>query len=144
MANRIKEKIRKLEYLRDNIQKETSVILKRHEKDIVRLNINQMIDGYGNDNKDLFNVRPEFDGVYAPGYKKQGLYNFYETGVFIRGMFADVRNNEIFVDSTGKGSGEKSLFFAGYTNLFGLNDYSMKRLRDIILPELRAYLKSKL
>lgn len=144
MANRIKEKIRKLEAIRDNLNKDAISVILKHKADIVRLNKNQFTDGYGSDGKDLFNVLRQFDGVYAPGYKKSGLYDFFETGTFIRGLFADVRNNEIFVDSTGKGSGEKSLFFAGYTNLFGLNEDSMKKLRAIIMPELREYLKRRL
>jgi hypothetical protein len=144
MANRIQAKIRKLESLRDNLNKETSYVLSKYKKEIVRLNKNQMIDGYGSDNKDLFNVLRQYDGIYNRDYKKTGLYDFFETGVFIRGLFAEVNNNKIFVDSTGKGTGDKSLFFAGYTNMFGLNDYSMKKLRSLIMPELRKYLKSKL
>lgn len=144
MANRIKEKIRKLEFIRDNLKAETSKILQKHERDIVRLNINQMIDGYGSDDKNLFNVLSKYDGIYNRGYKKTGLYDFFETGQFIRGLFAKVQGNNIFVDSTGKGTGDKSLFFAGYTNLFGLNDDSMNKLRALIMPELKEYLKSKL
>ena len=144
MANRIKEKIKKLEDLRDKLNKETTSVIAKHKRDIVRLNINQMIDGYGSDNKQLFNKQPEFDGVYAPGYGKNGLYDFYETGTFIRGMFAEVNKNGIFVDSRGKGTGDKLFFFENYTNLSGLDDDSMKKLRELILPELRTYLKSKL
>lgn len=144
MANRIKDKIRKLEFLRDNLQGEASKIVKKHERDIVRLNINQMIDGRGSDGKELFNVLQQYTGTYRRGYKKSGLYDFFETGQFLRGMFAEVNQNGVKIDSTGKGSGEKSLFFAGYTNLFGLDDYSRKLLRDKIMPELKAYLKTKL
>lgn len=144
MANRIKAKIKKLEALRDNLNKETNFIMAKHKKDIVRLNINQMIDGYGSDNKNLFNKQPEYKGTYAPGYGKTGLYDFFVTGEFIRGMFAEVNKNGIFVDSKGKGSGDKLFFFENYTNLFGLNDDSIKKLRELILPELRSYLKSKL
>lgn len=143
MGNRIKEKIRKLESVRDNIQKETGNILNRYKRQIIDLNKNQFTDGYGSDNRNLFNVQREFDGVYAPGYKKQGLYDFYETGAFIRGMFVTVNKNRFKVDSSGKGSGDKSVFFSGYTNLFGLNDYSMEKLRKLIAPELKKYIKEK-
>lgn len=141
MGTLIRNKLKKLNYLRDNVKKETSNILQKHEKDIVRLNYNQMIDGYGSDNKDLFNVQRQFDGVYAPGYSKTGLYDFFVTGEFKRGLFAKVKNGIITVDSTGKGSGEKSLFFAGYVNLFGLNDDSEKKLRAIIQNEIKAFIK---
>ncbi len=144
MANRIPQKIRKLELLRDNLEGEVNKIVKRYEKDIVRLNVNQMIDGIGSDGKQLFNVLPQFTGTYRQGYKKSGLYNFFETGQFIRGMFAQVSNSQVKIDSRGKGNGEKALFINSYTNLLGLDDYSRKLLREKIMPELRAYLKSKL
>lgn len=141
MGQAIRNKIKKLEYIRGNVKKETTNILNNHEADIVRLNYLQMIDGYGSDDKDLFNVRPEFDGVYAPGYKKMGLYDFFVTGKFKRGLFATVKDNIITVDSTGKGSGEKSLFFAGYTNLFGLNSDSKRKLANIIKKEVQEFIQ---
>jgi hypothetical protein len=144
MAIRVKQKIRKLEAIKNGLKAESVKILQRHEKEIVQLNKSQMIDGYGSDDKNLFNILRQYDGVYNQGYKKSGLYDFYETGAFIRGLFAKVTTNGIFVDSTGKGSGEKSLFFAGYTNMFGLNSDSIQKLRALIAPELKAYLKSRL
>lgn len=144
MGTLIRNKIKRLDYIRNNVKKETSKILQSHEKEIVRLNLNQMIDGYGSDNKDLFNARPEYDGVYAQDYKKHGLYDFFETGAFIRGLFADVKDGNIIVDSRGKGSGEKLLFFNSYVNLFGLNDDSKAKLRRIIEKEVKEFIKSKL
>jgi hypothetical protein len=139
----IKDKIRKLEYIRDNMYKESDRILKKYEKDITQLNYNQMSDGIGSDNKPLFNVLTQYTGSYRSSYKKEGLYDFFETGAFKKGLFAIISNNTAIVDSTGKGSGEKSLFFSSYTNIFGLDDYSVDLLRKKIMPELRAYLKSK-
>jgi hypothetical protein len=144
MANRIKQKIRRLELIRDNLNKDASFIISKHKKDIVLLNYNQMRDGYGSDGRELFNEIRQYDGVYNGGYKKSGLYDFFETGVFKRGLFAEVKGNGIFIDSNGKGTGDKLFFFDNYTNLFGLNEDSRKLLRDKIMPELRAYLKSKL
>lgn len=144
MAIRVKQKIKKLELIRDNIKSDTGKILKKHKKEIVRLNYNQMIDGYGNDDKQLFNKQETYKGTYALGWGKSGLYDFYETGAFKRGLFAEITNNGIFVDSKGKGTGNKLFFFEQYTNLFGLNQDSMQKLRAIIMPELRQYLKSRL
>ena len=144
MSNNIKDKIKKLEYIRNNMYRESDKILKKYEKDIALLNYNQMRDGIGSDNKPLFNVLNQYLGIYRRGYKKTGLYDFFETGAFKRGLFAKVSNNTAKIDSNGKGSGEKSLFFSSYTNLFGLDDYSVELLRKKIMPELRAYLKSKL
>jgi hypothetical protein len=144
MGTAIRNKIKRLEYIRNNVKKETSKILQNHEREIINLNYAQMRDGYGSDNKDLFNVRPEYDGVYAPEYKKQGLYDFFETGEFKRGLFATVKDGNIIVDSRGKGSGEKLLFFNSYVNLFGLNDDSKAKLRRIIENEIRDFIKRKI
>jgi len=144
MAIRVKQKIRKLELIRDNLRVDTNRILNKHKAEIVRLNYNQMIDGYGSDDRQLFNKQKEYKGTYALGWGKSGLYDFYETGAFKRGLFAEINKNGIFVDSTGKGTGDKLFFFEQYTNLFGLNSDSMDKLRAIIMPELRRYLKSRL
>lgn len=143
MPSRIQIKIRKLEAIRDNLQKETGVVLNKYKPQIINLNKNQFSDGYGSDNRYLFNVLREYDGVYAPGYKKQGLYDFYETGAFIRGLFVTVNKNAFKVDSNGKGSGDKAVFFAGYTNLFGLNDDSMGKLRKLLMNDLKKIIKEK-
>jgi hypothetical protein len=140
MGTAIRNKIKRLSYIRDNVKKELDVVLQNHDADIVRLNYLQMIDGYGSDGKNLFNSQRQFDGVYAPGYKKQGLYDFFVTGQFKRGLFSTVKDGLITVDSTGKGSGEKSLFFAGYTNLFGLNDDSNRKLRRIIQQDIQNFI----
>lgn len=102
-----------------------------------------MIDGYGSDDKNLFNVHSEYRGVYHRGYKKSGLYDFFETGVFKRGLFATIKNNEAIIDSRGKGTGDKRIFFDGYTNLFGLNNYSKDKLRKLIAPELKRIIYEK-
>lgn len=143
MASAIQRKIKKLELIRDNLGKATEGILKRYQREIVNLNYNQMIDGYGSDGRTLFNVQREYDGVYAPDYKKQGLYDFFETGAFKRGLFVDVDGNKIRIDSRGKGSGDKKVFFDGYNNLFGLNNYSVDKLKRLVTPELKKYIYEK-
>lgn len=144
MGTSIRNKIKRLEYIRTNVKKETSKIMQNHEQEIINLNYAQMRDGYGSDNKDLFNVRPEYDGVYSPNSRKQGLYDFFVTGEFKRGLFATVKDGNIIVDSRGKGSGEKLLFFNSYVNLFGLNDDSKAKLRRIIEQEIKNFIKSKI
>ncbi len=140
MGTAIRNKIKRLSYIRDNVKKELNVVLQNHDADIVRLNYLQMIDGYGSDGKNLFNTQRQYQGMYRPGYKKQGLYDFFVTGQFKRGLFATVKDGLITVDSTGKGTGEKSLFFAGYTNLFGLNDDSERKLRRIIQQDIQNFI----
>lgn len=143
MANRIQQKIRKLESIRNSLNKTADQVLNKYKKEIVNLNYNQMIDGYGSDGKDLFNIQREYRGVYHEGYKKQGLYDFFETGAFKRGLFAVIKNNEAVIDSRGKGTGEKKLFFDGYNNLFGLNSYSKQQIRRLVAPELRRIIYEK-
>jgi len=47
--------------------------------------------------------------------------------------------------STGTGSGDKALFFAGYKNLFGLNQNNTEIVNyQIILPELMNFIKKYL
>lgn len=143
----IQEKIKACDYVIANMLSEQARIVRRNEDKIIRLNVNQFIDGYGSDDKNLFNVHPEFDGIYKTGYKKQGLYDFFETGVFIRNMYVylEPNNMTLFIDSSGKGTGEKSLFFSGYTNLFGLDSKSEYILNyEIILPELLQWIKKHL
>ena len=110
---------------------------------IVNLNKNAFTDGYGNNGKNLINILPQFNGEYGPGYKKTGLYDFYETGNFIKGLNITVeQKDKINIFSTGTGQGEKSLFFAGYTNLFGLDKTNTDIVNyNIILPELMKFIK---
>jgi hypothetical protein len=143
----IHDYLTKAKFVKDNVKTQTEKIVQKNEKLIIQLNINQFVDGYGSDDKRLFNVRPEYDGVYAPEYKKQGLYNFWETGAFIKGMKIDFGKNinDIRIYSTGTGTGEKSLFFAGYTNLFGLDSKSRELLnKNIMLPKLQEFISKYL
>lgn len=158
MAIRIKQKIKKLEYIRDNLRGETNKILQRHEKDIVRLNAMQLEHGIGSDGKKLINSNKKYSGRYtyftqqialyeqpiAP--KVEGsLYNFAWNGDFLSGMYVDFKQKgDYSIFSTGMGTGNKLKFFNGYNNLFGLNDDSKQKLRALIMDEVRAYLKSKL
>jgi len=143
----INDKIKACDYVIANMLSEQARIIKRNEKNIINLNKGQFIDGFGSDNKPLFNVLRQYTGVYRQGYKKQGLYNFFETGTFLNNMYVYLEPNKttLLIDSSGKGSGEKSLFFAGYNNLFGLDKESERILNyEIILPELTQWIKKYL
>lgn len=142
--NNISIKIKKLESIRDSMYKDVDVILNKYKKDIVNLNYNQMRDGIGSNGGQLFNVLPNYNGYYSNISKKRGLYDFFETGRFKRGLFAIINKNTAEIDSSGKGDGEKLLFFNSYTNLFGLDDESIRLLRDKVMPEIRKKLKNRL
>lgn len=142
----IKDKIKACDYVLANILDEQERIIYKNEDKIIALNTSQFEQGMGSDGKDLFNKDNKYTGIYknVPGQTKSGLYNFYLTGDFLRGLQLEIRPNLVEFDifSTGTGSGDKSIFFAGYTNLFGLdknNNYELNY--KIILPELLTWIK---
>ncbi|WP_295677323.1 hypothetical protein [uncultured Empedobacter sp.] len=147
----IKDKIKACDYVLANILDEQERIVYRNEPKIIAMNTAQFEQGMGSDDKTLFNKNPIFDGTYSlstalmNNRKSQGsLYNFYVTGDFLRGLQLEIRPNLVQFDifSTGTGSGDKSVFFAGYTNLYGLNKENNKKLQyQIILPELTRWIK---
>ena len=129
-----------------NLPTEQRKVVLRNKDKITNLNKNQFTDGLGSDDKPLFTSLRGFNGTYAPNYKKQGLYDFFETGSFIKGLFVKMVDDDTFeIDSNGKGDSEKSLFINSYSNLFGLDSYYRNILNnDIIAPELTAYIKKYL
>lgn len=150
----IKDKIKACDYVLANILDEQERIVYRNESKIIAMNTAQFEQGKGSDDKPLFNKNPIFNGTYSlstalmNSRKSQGsLYNFYVTGDFLRGLQLEIRPNLVQFDifSTGTGSGDKSIFFTGYTNLFGLNkDNSYILNYKIILPELLIWIKKYL
>lgn len=158
MGTLIRNKIKRLDYIRNNVKKETSKILQSHEKEIVRLNTSQFEEGIGSDGKILKNSNKRYSGRYtyftqqvafyenpiAP--KKEGyLYNFAWNGDFLSGMYVDFKSNgQYSIFSNGMGTGSKLSFFNGFNNLFGLNDDSKEKLRRIIEKEVKEFIKSKL
>jgi len=150
----IKDKINACNYLINNLLEEQERIIYKNEAKIISLNTSQFDAGTGNDGKELFNSNPLYDGVYSlstallDSRKTAGqLYDFNNTGNFLRGLEIEVRPNLVEMDifSTGTGSGDKSIFFAGYTNLFGLNRDNNHILQyEIILPELLIWIKKRL
>lgn len=150
----IKDKIKACDYVLANMLDEQERIVYRNENKIISLNVNQFENGTGSDDKSLFNKNPKFDGVYSlstqllDNRKVAGsLYNFHQTGDFLRGLQLEIRPNLVQLDifSTGTGSGDKSIFFVGYTNLYGLNKENNRILNyDIILPELNKWIKNYL
>lgn len=147
----IKDKIKACDYVLANILDEQERIIYQNEAEIIRMNTSQFEQGNGSDDKELFNKTPLFDGIYSlstalsDNRKRAGdLYNFYNTGDFLRGLQVDVLPSltQISIFSTGTGSGDKSIFFAGYTNLYGLNKENNRKLQNkIILPELTRWIK---
>lgn len=147
-------------YVRDNILDETERIVNNKEKEIINLQKKQIRNSIGNDGKTLKNSNDLFSGVYtlytqniskgkgflAPKIAGQP-YNFLATGSFFNGIKLDVSNDKtnINIFSTGTGSGHKSIFFSGYTNLFGLTDSNSYIVNYyIILPQLQKFIKQYL
>lgn len=121
---------------------------------IIRLNVDTFQDGLGSDSQPLFNKNPIFKGTYTlftnqlnPSKKIGDLYNFTQSGDFLANMQLKVQPSLTKLDifSTGTGSGDKSIFFAGYTNLFGLDAFNNDVLNyEIIYPALMVFIKKYL
>lgn len=111
------------------------------EKDIIYLNVNQMQEGKGGNDKVLKNNNKNFKGVYTAFTQeiasnenpilpksKGDLYNFGYTGDFLNNMDLTANKLDYVVFSTGTGVGDKKTFFDGYDNIFGLNKASREEL----------------
>lgn len=158
MGTAIRNKIKRLEYIRNNVKKETSKIMQNHEQEIIRLNTSQFEEGIGSDGKTLINSNKRYSGRYTYftqqvaiyekpiASKTEGsLYNFAWNGDFLSGMYVDFKQSgEYSVFSTGMGTGSKLSFFKGYNNMFGLNDDSKSKLRRIIEQEIKNFIKRKI
>lgn len=150
----IKDKIKACNYVLANMLDEQERIIYRNEAKIISLNADQFTDGMGSDGKVLFNKNPIYDGFYSlqtsllNNRKTAGsLYDFNVTGDFLRGLQLEVKPNlvQLNIFSTGTGTGDKSIFFAGYTNLFGLDNKNNRILNyEIIKPELLKWIKKYL
>jgi len=149
MPTTINDYIKKCKFVASEMLNEQEKIVLANEDKIINLNVDAMQDGIGSDGKDLFNTNEKYTGIYKniAGQKKSGLYNFLETGVFLGNMQVDLQPNLTKFDifSTGTGSGDKALFFSGYTNLFGLDKENTEIVNyEIILPELMIFIKKYL
>jgi len=139
---------------RDGLIDESVSIVQKNQDKIVNLNKNQFTDGFGSDDQDLINIDPTFYGTYSlftsklyPNKPFGGLYDFFLTGAFIHGLFIKMGDDKLSftIDSTGKGSGEKALFFSSYKNLFGLDSKNTAIVNyQYIYPEILTYLNSKI
>jgi hypothetical protein len=150
----IADYIKKCEFVASNLLDEQDRIILANERKILDLNIDAFQSGRGSDGKILKNSSPVFKGVYTLATQMQNpkkiageAYDFVDTGDFISNLQIDMQQNLTKFDifSTGTGSGEKSIFFKGYTNLFGLDENNTKILNyNIIYPEIMTYIKKYL
>lgn len=154
MPTTINDYIKKCEFVSRQILDEQERIVLANESRIISLNVDAMQSGLGSDDKDLQNSNKRFKGVYSlstqlldPKKVAGTPYDFFETGSFLSNMQIELQPSLTKFDifSTGTGSGDKSLFFKGYNNLFGLNKNNSQVLNyDIIYPELMKFIKKYL
>jgi hypothetical protein len=143
----INDKIKACDYVINNMLDEQKRIVLRNENKIVTLNKMQFIDGFGSDDKELFNTNRRFTGFYRSGELIGQRYDFFDTGAFIRGLNLNFETDIAFnIFSTGANTNaDKADFFKGYTNLYGLDKESMRILQyEIIKPELLTWIKKYL
>jgi hypothetical protein len=154
MAITIKDYLNKAKFVRNNILDEQERIILKNKRKIVNLNINQIENSLGNDDKLLKNSNSKFKGVYTmatqiinPSKIAGNPYNFFQTGNFLHNFELSISDNSSKIDifSTGTGVDLKANFFKGYTNMFGLNKEHQNELNNqIILPELQLFVKKYL
>lgn len=154
MSITISDYIKNCQLVARQILDEQERIVLANEIKIIRLNVESMQEGIGSDDRVLDNSNPRFKGVYSlstqlldPQKVAGTPYNFMQTGEFLSNLQIDLQPSLTKFDifSTGTGSGEKALFFSGYTNLFGLNkDKSYIVNYEIVYPELMTFIKKYL
>jgi hypothetical protein len=155
MSITIADYINNCKFVLANILDEQERIILANENEIVSLNVDAMQKGDGSDGNILKNSNSKvFKGLYSmstqlidPKKVAGTPYDFFETGAFISNlqieMHPDLTKFDIF--STGTGIGDKSIFFAGYTNLYGLDKTNTDIVNnEIIYPELLKYIKKYL
>jgi len=143
----IRDYMDKCDLVINNLVNEQKKVVMRNKQKIITLNKMQFIDGFGSDDRVLKNQNPVFSGKYRTGDKRGQKYDFFETGVFYRGLNIKFDGNESFdIFSTGiDTTPDKYDFFKGYFNLFGLDTESRRILNyEIIKPELITYIKKYL
>jgi len=150
----VRDYINKCKTVASKILDEQERIVLSNETKIISLNVNAFQDGMGSDGKKLKNTNSIFKGVYTlgtqlinPNKRAGDLYTFQDSNVFINNLQIQFKSNLTKFDifSTGTGTGDKSIFFAGYTNLFGLDKNNSHIVNyDIIYPELMKFIKQTL
>lgn len=149
MPTTINDYIKKCQFVASEMLNEQERIVLANEDKIVSLNVDAFQDGLGSDGNDLQNSNEKYTGIYknVPGQKKSGLYDFFETGIFLSNLQIDLQPNLTKFDifSTGTGGGDKALFFKGYSNLFGLTNKNEEIVNyEIVYPELMKFIKKYL
>lgn len=147
----IRDYIKKCEFVASKILDEQERIILANESQIISLNVDALQSGKGSDGKVLKNSNTIFKGVYTLATQLSNErkivgnpYDFLETGAFLGNFQIEMQSNLTKFDifSTGTGSGDKSVFFAGYTNLYGLNKENTDIVNyQIIYPQLMKFIK---
>ena len=150
----INDYIKKCNFVINNLLDEQERIVLNNENKIIGLNVDTFQSGYGSDGRILNNKNEKVKGVYSlgtqlinPSKTSGNPYTFFDSGDFISNLQIDFEPSlvKFNIFSTGTGSGDKSIFFAGYTNLFGLdkdNNYIVNY--EIIYPQLMQFVKKYL
>jgi hypothetical protein len=150
----ISEYLKNAKFVKGSILDQTERIVLAKENEIVNLNIDQIENSKGADDKELKNSNSKFKGVYTlatqminPEKIAGNPYTFRDSGNFLNNFQVDIMPDltKITIFSTGTGSNQKANFFKGYSNIFGLtkqNQYEMNY--RIIKPELMKFINQYL
>ena len=133
MAN-LKQQLKKAKNLTaNNLEQQVFDFVKKIDKQIFDANMKQLDQGENAEGKLLTNKDKKYTGLYTKFTEELSKesssllpkiegepYNFVNTGDFIKGFNMKVTSKGVEINSTGTGTGDKKLFFDGYTDLFGL------------------------
>ena len=150
----IRDYINKAKFVSSEMLNQQERIILANESQIISLNVDALQNGQGSDGKILKNSNKIFKGVYTLATQLTNErkiagnpYDFLETGSFLGNFQIEMQPNLTKFDifSTGTGSGDKSIFFAGYANLYGLDKENTDFVNyQIVLPELLKFIKQYL
>ena len=150
----IRDYINKAKFVSSEMLNQQERIILANESQIISFNVDALQSGQGSDGKILKNTNKVFKGVYSLATQLTNErkiagnpYDFLETGAFLGNFQIEMQPNLTKFDifSTGTGSGGKSIFFAGYTNLYGLDKENTDFVNyQIVLPELLKFIKQYL
>ncbi len=136
-----------------NIPSLTAVVIKKNEKEIIRLNTDNMSKGLDRNDK-LIGTYSKTTELIAEESKKTSPfplekkiagkpYNLVWQGNLLPNTFITYIKNKIIFDSTGSGTGDK-LFFVKDKKILGVSNKNAETINNqIIKPDLQKAFKQK-
>jgi hypothetical protein len=148
----IKDYLKNVKIVKDNIYKETSKIVYANEVKIIRLNTEDQLYNKG------ININGGILGVYSGNHQPTASsllrgfpklagsrYNFLDSGRLFNDMDISVSNNQVTIFNTDTGNKLLELYSMTGSEFIGLTAENQLKLNyEIIQPELFTFIKKYL